>query len=136
MVFLEAVRELADHLPGFLRVGSEVFLLEFFSEVELPFPFDSSIFSEKVSSGFFEGLLEFRGPFFHVFFCASFLLEISSIRVCSDDENQSGLGIIGCSTASLAALVIWFSKIWSSSSLVDSAAVFRSRFSKNSETFL
>ncbi len=68
MMFLEAVHELADHLPGFLRIGSEVFLLTFFGEVELPLPFGSSFFFEEVSSGFFEGLLEIRSPFLHEVF--------------------------------------------------------------------
>ena len=112
------------------RVGTEVFLLAFYSKFKLPLSFGSSFLSEKVSSGFFEVLLEFRGPFFHEFFCASLLLEISSIKVCSDAENQSGLGVIGCSVASLAASV----KIWISSSLVDSAAVYRSEFRKKIET--
>ena len=68
-------------------------------------------------------------------FNASFLLEIRSIRVVSEDVNQSGLEVVGHSAASLAASVMWFSKSWSSSSLVDSTAIFGSRLGKNSETF-
>ena len=68
-------------------------------------------------------------------FSASFLLEISSIRVVSEAVNQSGLEVVGRSAASLAASVMWFSKSWSSSSLVDSIAIFGSRLGKNSETF-
>jgi hypothetical protein len=57
-------------------------------------------------------------------FNASFLLEISSIRVVLEAVNQSGLEVVGHSAAPLAASVMWFSKSWSSSSLVDSASTF------------
>lgn len=85
MVFLEAIQELAGHLPGSLRVGVEVFLLAFFSEFKLPCSFGSSFFSEKVSSGFCEGLLELRGPYFFMIF----LLFIPF-------GNQLHQGMFGC----------------------------------------
>jgi hypothetical protein len=68
MVFLEAVHELTDHLPGFFGVGAEVFFLAFFSEFGLPFSFGFPFFSEEVSSGYFEGLLRVQGSFFHEVF--------------------------------------------------------------------
>jgi hypothetical protein len=74
-------------------------------------------------------------PFFMKFFSASFHADISSIKMCSDAENQSGLEVTGCSVASFAASVICFSKSCSSSSLVDSAAVLGSSSRKNSEAF-
>ncbi len=52
LVFLEAIHELVGHLPGFLRVCTEVFLLAFYSKFKLPLSFGSSFLSEKVSSGF------------------------------------------------------------------------------------